>query len=210
MGKKLDTSKVKRRRAFFGKITAKVRRGAAKLCRGAEGRIVDVGCGNGLFFAELEPREGVTLVGVDYSAELLAEAREVFAANQIAGSHFVRGDAFLLPLKPGAFDRVLLLNTLLNLPDKDAVLRVITQLTSLCAPQGRIIMDIRNAKNPFLRLKYWWHSRRETLPTKAYGLDEVAEWFRPHGFQIARKKPVGSLGCIFPLAYVLDIERKTP
>ena len=78
-----DTSSVARPGAFLGRITNAVReRAAQRFGATMEGLTLDVGCGNGLFFASLERTEG-HFVGIDHDLELFREATQVFEDNQI-------------------------------------------------------------------------------------------------------------------------------
>jgi hypothetical protein len=42
---------------------------------------------------------------------------------------------------------------------------------------GRIVIDIRNKRNPILRIKYWWHMKRGRFPTISYTPEEVISFF---------------------------------
>lgn len=69
------------------------------------GRVLEVGCGTGHFSRWLSDL-GLTVVGLDLSAEMLAEAR---ARGEIS---LVRGDARRLPFANGAFDLTMLVTAL--------------------------------------------------------------------------------------------------
>ena len=115
----MNISGVSRKKAFLGNITTAVRNKAWELCHDSE-TILDVCCGNGLFFLN----EGINkklLVGIDKSEELLQEAKRIFTDNCIEDVSLIRGDAFQLPFKPETFDRVVCVNTLLNLACVDII-----------------------------------------------------------------------------------------
>jgi len=66
------------------------------------GRILDLGCGNGIFTQRLT-REGADVTGLDLSAELL---------HQNPHDRLARGDAVQLPFRDSAFDLVFEANLL--------------------------------------------------------------------------------------------------
>ena len=76
----------------------------------ASGRVLELGCGTGRISFPLA-RAGVDLVGVDYSARMLARAESRLKARRRRGSSpslsLVRGDIRALPFRPGTFAQVL-------------------------------------------------------------------------------------------------------
>jgi len=67
--------------------------------------VLEIGCGTGHFTRWLSD-DGLSAVGVDLSAAMLAEARA------LDGVHLVRGDARRLPFADGMFDLTVLITTL--------------------------------------------------------------------------------------------------
>jgi SAM-dependent methyltransferase len=74
------------------------------------GRVLDGGCGPGRDCAEFA-KAGVSVVGLDLSAGLLAEARSYAPAAE-----YVNGDLRSLPFREGSFDGVWLCSSLVHLP----------------------------------------------------------------------------------------------
>jgi SAM-dependent methyltransferase len=72
-------------------------------------RVLDLGCGNGLYLRALGERPGVEAVGCDLSPGML----------RAVGPHpaLVNGDAMRLPFRTGAFDVVLAPHMLYHVPD---------------------------------------------------------------------------------------------
>ncbi|MBI5308964.1 MAG: class I SAM-dependent methyltransferase [Planctomycetes bacterium] len=194
----MNLSNVSRKKAFLGNITTSVRNEAWKLCR-HDKTILDVCCGNGLFFLNLQalnrsgdlshhPQEKETsgktarnissfplqedigrhgkkvLIGIDRSDDLLKEAKRIFRDNAIEGVDLMQGNAFQLPFKSKAFDRVVCVNTLLNLPSLDAIETLILELMRVCKVGGKLLIDIRNRRNPYIRWRYRLHAKKENFP----------------------------------------------
>lgn len=223
----MNLSNVSRKKAFLGNITTAVRNEAWKLCRNDKA-ILDVCCGNGLFFLNFQelsssgggsssryPQNVTTcgnserdtsprplqkdgdrdgkrvLIGVDRSEELLKEAKKIFQDNAAGGIELLRCNAFQLPFKSGAFDRVVCVNTLLNLPSLDAIETLIVELMRVCKTGGKLVIDIRNRHNPYIRWRYRLNAKKEKFPIKAYTVEELEDIIRRHGFSCTNIVPIG-------------------
>jgi SAM-dependent methyltransferase len=91
---------------------------------GAEA-IADIGCGNGIYLAELARRAHAgAAIGVDLSPGMLRAARA--AAGQ---ARFVVGDAAALPLRDGVADVTLAPHMLYHVPDRLAAARELRRVT---------------------------------------------------------------------------------
>jgi 2-polyprenyl-3-methyl-5-hydroxy-6-metoxy-1,4-benzoquinol methylase len=104
-----------------------------------EGRILDVGCGFGLFAAYFgQTHPGRTIVGVDPSARRIAMARSVAASLGLRDHSFVVGDVRDASLE-GPFDAAYVLDVMHHLPraDQRAVLQ---RLRDLLAPGGMLMI----------------------------------------------------------------------
>jgi ubiquinone/menaquinone biosynthesis C-methylase UbiE len=91
---------------------------------GAE-RVLDVGCGNGLYLAELR-RRGIHAVGCDLSPGMLAAA----APHR----ELVNADVTALPFAPAACDVVLAPHMLYHVADRATAAR---ELRRVLRPGGR-------------------------------------------------------------------------
>lgn len=108
-------------------------------------RVLDVGCGAGRHLAALA-RHGARAVGLDYSATLLAEARDL---RRTEGGRWplVRGDMRALPFATAAFDVVASFFTSFGYfgPDEDR--RVVTEAARALRPGGRHVLDYLNREH---------------------------------------------------------------
>jgi SAM-dependent methyltransferase len=102
---------------------------------GAEA-VADVGCGNGIYLAELNRRgHRGPVLGVDLSTGMLLAARaRVAAVGRTDGTPgrigFAAGDAAALPLPDGAIDVALAPHMLYHVPDRLAAVRELRRVTS--------------------------------------------------------------------------------
>lgn len=206
-GTTLDTASIQRPGAFLGKITSAVRELAARqVDLSAPGLLLDVGCGNGLLFAEIGSVSGRS-VGMDLDLDLLREGRRVLSDNRIENACLIQGNAGALPFRDGVFDAVLLLNTLINISDDVVVRRFLDELMRVCRPEGRIFVDIRNRSNPYLRLKYWWHNRTADFRTRAYHARQLDDLFAASDFRVVARHAVGSRLPFGPFSYLFEARR---
>lgn len=203
---KLNTTAVQRPGAFFGHITQTVRNLAQEYFKTApKGLTLDVGCGNGLFFASL-PQPTGKLVGTDLDLSLLYESKQIFTDNNISNVSLVQGNVTTLPFEKASFDNIFFLNTLINIPTDEITALLLHELMRICRPKGRIFLDIRNAANPILHYRYKKHNRRENFTTRGHHLRHLSGLFATNGFQITRKTAIGPKLPFLALGYFLEAQ----
>jgi 2-polyprenyl-3-methyl-5-hydroxy-6-metoxy-1,4-benzoquinol methylase len=103
------------------------------------GRILDVGCGFGLFaayFGQTQP--GRSIVGVDPDARRVGIARHVAASLGLQQHTFVVGDVRNAPIE-GTFDAAYVLDVMHHLPKPDQG-RVLERLRNLLVPGGMLLV----------------------------------------------------------------------
>jgi 2-polyprenyl-3-methyl-5-hydroxy-6-metoxy-1,4-benzoquinol methylase len=104
-----------------------------------EGRILDVGCGFGLFaayFGQTQPRRSI--VGVDPDARRIRLARRVSARLGLHGHSFDVGDVRDVALR-GPFDAAYVLDVMHHLP-RDDQRGVLTRLRDALVPGGMLLV----------------------------------------------------------------------
>src|SRR5258708_13474532 len=104
-----------------------------------EGRILDVGCGFGLFaayFGQTQPRRRI--VGVDPDGRRIGLARRVAHRLGLQEHRFIVGDVRDAPIE-GPFDAVYVFDVMHHLLPEDQG-RVLHRLRSLLAPGGILII----------------------------------------------------------------------
>lgn len=100
-----------------------------------EGRILDVGSGNGIFAARFA-QSGAAVVGVDSSYPLL---------RQNPHRRLICGDATTLPFPDASFDLVFEANVLHHVPDRELVVREMTRVS-----RGHVVLIEPNLYNPLM------------------------------------------------------------
>lgn len=104
-------------------------------------RVLEIGCGTGLFTRKVAERTGAHITGVDVSAGLLAAARKLTSSPRI---EFVEGDAMHLPFEEGTFD-VVFGSSVLHHLDFDQSL---AEIFRVLKRGGRMVFAEPNMLNP--------------------------------------------------------------
>jgi SAM-dependent methyltransferase len=100
--------------------------------------IADIGCGNGMYLAELASRgHAGRLIGADLSIGMLGAAR-----SRATGAALVIGDAAALPLPDGVADVTLAPHMLYHVPDRHAAVREFRRITR---PGGPLLVVLNGA-----------------------------------------------------------------
>jgi ubiquinone/menaquinone biosynthesis C-methylase UbiE len=138
-------------------------------------RILDVGCGTGLLASRLHRSCPAAVVGVDYSAGMLGEAR-----RRWPDGGWVRGDAQVLPFADRSFDALCCVESFHWYPDQE---QAAVEMARVLVPGGRaIIAHMSPLVTTSLKGRARWPSRRD-----------VAELLVRAGFDIEHQQRVWRL-----------------
>ncbi len=182
----------------------KVRRSALDLSRGVKGRVLEVGCGEGIFLASIaKENPGLEIYGVDNDERRLQKARMALKAADLSLQ-----DATRVSFEDNYFDAVVCINVLFNMESMETVRRTLREMARVCKTGGRVIFDFRNASNALLSAKYrlakYYDDTLNGLPLNTYSLEEMEAVSKESGLKILNKKLVGFP--YEPLAPVIVIE----
>lgn len=122
---------------------AKYRMVTKNLPRGSK-RILDLGCGTGMFLEELCAE---FVVGVDASPEMLKVAK-----GRARGVALVRADADALPFADGSFDAVVSVTLLQNMPNPAVTVREVARVLNL---GGVTVLTVLKRKYSREELEKW-------------------------------------------------------
>jgi len=205
----LNLQHLSRPEAFQTTISVKVRSKAHEIAADLHGKILDVGCGNGIFLLEWSAGAdpSTRLFGLDYDGDALNEAKLIFKDNHLPPDRFIRGDAFHLPFPENMFDAVFCLNTLINIHPFSRVSMLLSELHRVCKKSGKIVFDYRNAYNPVLKSRYIYNSVTGRLTTHAHSWTDFAELRKKLGIRHSEKKPIGSRFPLFALGFMTVWEK---
>lgn len=109
-----------------------------------EDRVLDVGCGNGFATVQLARRTGCRITGIDYSAGMIENARELLAAHfpDLAGKidYKVRDVLNMDAQTSDVYDVVITERCLINLIDWDSQKKAIEEISGVLPVGGSLLM----------------------------------------------------------------------
>ena len=128
-------------------------------------RILDVGCGTGIFTADVL-KSGAWVTGIDLSASMLSRAIER-GGDKFAG---LCADMCALPFADNSFDRIFSMTAIEFVADAG---KAIAELNRVVKPGGRVVVTSLNSLSP------WAEQRRRKAATKGHSLFEKARFRSP-------------------------------
>lgn len=186
-----------------------VREKAGAMLCGSRGRIVELGCGEGLFLALLvRHNPDADIFGIDTRPEILEQARNRLGAT--ARITLLTDDALRTTIEPQTFDVCFCINTVLNLTDINAVRLLCAEAHRILKPGGVFIFDTRNALNPLISLQYRfvrWYDPGITVPVTAYRAGLIERVLREHGFTVRTQGHAGFPKGMFAPAIIFEAEK---
>ncbi len=171
-----------------------VRQQAIDWCRTTKGRLLEVGCGEGLFLGRaVEANLQMELWGVDNSSARIEQANKRLAGKN---AHLSVEDAANLSFSGGFFDKVICINVFFNMPTMDIVKKTLLQMKRVSRNDARLIFDFRNAGNLLLFLKYkfapLYDATVRNLPLKTYSLGQIRNLLNEVGLEIVLLNYLGA------------------
>ena len=130
-------------------------------------RVLDYGCGYGRILGEMTQAGYQNVVGVDFSAAMLARCRQEFPRVNL-----IRNDGHTLPFKSDSLNAVLLFATLTCIPQNEAQRALIAEVERVLRPGGLLyISDLLLNEDTRNRERY----DRYAEVYGAYGVFELPE-----------------------------------
>jgi len=124
-------------------------------------RILDAGCGTGIYLKEIAPRVE-SFAAIDFSAAMLEECQATTEDASIMGGQYNTGSILDMSLyEDNSFDGVLINQVVQHLeddetrPTRKAMKQAYAEAYRVLKPGGMVIMSTRN-KNPTYDSHYWY------------------------------------------------------
>lgn len=180
----------------------KLRRNVLDRLAKAEGRLLEIGCGEGLFLehlSRLNPQ--VRLFGIERSALVLSDAQRRLNRNIL----LVSSDAGRLPFKDASFEWAVGVNLFICVESMEVLAGILREAGRVLRPGAKLIIEFRNKGNIFLRLKYklarYYDSTTEKHPLSTYYKEDVLRILADAGFSVSKIEeidfPLKGLAAIF-------------
>lgn len=162
-------------------------------------RILDVGCGTGIFTADVL-KSGARVTGIDLSVAMLSRA-VARGGRTFAG---LCADMCALPFADNSFDRVFSMTAIEFVADGA---RAIAELNRVVRPGGRVVVTSLNSLSP------WAVQRREKAAKEGHSLFEKARFRSPEEMRHLVSLPCMTKTAIHflkndPVDKIAEIERK--
>lgn len=152
-----------------------------------EDRVLDVGCGNGLYMRTLAGscRE---VTGIDITQSWLEAAQAAFARHGSRNCALCKASGMALPFAEGSFDLVYSFSTLVLVPDIEAVM---AEMVRVLKPGGFVVFDISNATS--LSHRHWntWYQTQGHPGLAALTWPEARATMRRLGLEIVEMRGFG-------------------
>ncbi|MCX7927445.1 MAG: class I SAM-dependent methyltransferase [Candidatus Omnitrophica bacterium] len=179
-----------------------VRNKALLLIPESSKKILEVGCGEGLFLSQiLKKIPNSEIYGIDNSRQRIYQAQQYL--KDISQIHLSVEDALALSFRDCFFDCCVCVNVFFNMPDIITVKKAILEINRVLRSKGYFIFDIRNAKNPLLALKYrlapLYDQSVKNLPLKTYHFREIEDIIKSIGFCNIEKYPISGIKEFAPI-----------
>lgn len=190
-----------------------VREKVFSLCEDNQCKILEVGCGEGLFLSKIAAAGKYSYIyGVDIWETILMRAQDRFEAGNINNAELTQADAASLPFKDNSFDTVVCINVFFNLPAEDAFQKSLKEISRVCKKGGAVIFDIRNSQNILLYLKYklakYYDETVKNLPLRTYNFNKVKASLEKCGFEIESRNAIGFPHNRLSPIFVIKAKRK--
>jgi ubiquinone/menaquinone biosynthesis C-methylase UbiE len=171
-----------------------IRAEALKYVSGSSGKLLELGCGEGLFLAQAAAvNPGWELWGVDNSPDRISRAKTRLSGKN---AYLSVEDAANLSFDDGYFDVAVCVNVFFNMPSIEVVKKTLAQMKRVSRNDGRLIFDFRNSQNPLLALKYklapFYDRTVRDLPLKTYSLAQMSKILKELGLEIVSQNYFGA------------------
>jgi len=192
-----------------GFLPYRVRRKTVSLLTN-HGKLLDVGAGEGLLLRTIGPTKAKWIYCIDLDRKKWQQSAARWPNKE--RTLFVLGDGLHLPFKDNVFDEVTLLNIFLNITDKHVIAALLQEASRVSYPNGKVIFDYRNKKNPMIFFSYKTvscHDPELTLPLRGFSrgeLNGILQSLSLSGDIVYYSIP--SWWKVNPPAYLVEIQKK--
>jgi len=158
---------------FILKMMGEFEEEAARFCFfGAQGRVLDAGCGNGNLLLQAMKKEccrkkespPLQIIGMDFSGNMLGRAAR--RADSDDRARFLQGSVTCLPFRDMSFERVVSSGVLTCLPNTQAAARALQEFYRVLKPDGILVVDFFSRTSHYTLIRK--HLFREPINPPEY------------------------------------------
>ena len=177
-----------------GILSDRIREKSVGIVFSLSGRILEVGCGEGLFLEKVSSAAHQRHFGVELAPTMLRRSIERFSEDDENTPFFLIAQGEFLPFAKDSFDHIICVNTLHNQKSIINVRSILIEMSRVCKPGGSIIFDIRNRFNPLMYFAYrfanFYDSTCKNIPLNTFSVFDIQKNFKTVDFTIVKKIPV--------------------
>jgi len=98
-----------------------------------DGRLLEIGSGEGLFLAEISIKcSEMDVIGLEPWDEILLKARERILDKGLKRITIVKGVSQAVPFRDESFEHVVCINLFLNLPSRKDMVETLSEMVRVC------------------------------------------------------------------------------
>jgi len=182
------------------------------LLSASSGKVLEVGCGEGLLLLKLAKlKSSLDVFGIDIWFDILNRAQIKIKQNNVLDIKLGQADAISLPFQDNSFENVICINVLFNLPNELMIKQSLKEISRIVKKNGTIILDIRNRRNPLLYFKYkfakYYDHTVKDLPLRTYSYTQISKYLGENNFKIIDKTEIGFPHNDFAPIFVIQAQR---
>lgn len=174
----------------------------------AEGRLLEIGCGEGLFLEQLSRlNPHLRLFGIERESAVLSDAqRRLNKDIRLASS-----EARRLPFKNASFEWAVGVNLFICVESREVLAAILKETARVLKPGAKLIIEFRNKGNIFLKLKYglarYYDSTTEKHPLSTHYKEDVLNILGESGFRVSKIQEIDFPLKGLPAIFILEAER---
>lgn len=173
-------------------LVARLRFAARNLNTWAQGKtILDLGCGSGRLFEQLDARQFPALIGMDFSTQAIIQARERFHDTRI---RFIEADISATPWPAADFVVSLGFIDWLNADQLEEIFTRLERRPFLFSFSDRDRGWLCRCHRLYVQITYGWKNP-DYIP-RYYSFRELADLARRHGYDVCQKHESPELGLV--------------
>jgi ubiquinone/menaquinone biosynthesis C-methylase UbiE len=191
--RKIITHKNEQNQYSGGLWPRKVRETAAAMIKDTQGRLVELGCGEGIFLEKLAHNNpGSSIYGIDSWIDIINKATVRLSGQK--NITLIHANALVTGVEDAFFDYCFCVNTVQNLFSIEVVRQLFKESLRILKPGGIFIFDSRNSLSPIITLQYRfvkWYDPGITVPLRAYRASTIEQLLKENGFILKEKHYIG-------------------